>query len=73
MPDPIIVQFVQISHYPAFSFRTGFQFIPHYPIDQVDDFRENAARIPMIAVVADHRLKTGRQKAFLFKLQPSRT
>jgi len=60
MPDPILIQFVQVADGAVDSAAVCIQGTFQNPINQMYHFPEYARCHPMIAVAADHGLKTGR-------------
>src|SRR6476646_10744557 len=73
MADPVLIEFVQVAESTVERVTIGIQWIFQNPINQVYNVPENAGRRPMIAVAANHRLKTGRQKPHVIQFQVSRT
>jgi hypothetical protein len=71
MSNPVLIEFVQVSYRAvgpaaaAVIVQRTFQDPKH----QFHYFSKNACRVSMVATVADHRLKAGRQKARIRDLQ----
>jgi hypothetical protein len=73
MPDPILIEFVQVADGAVESAAVCIQGIFQNQVNQVYHVPENARRRPMIAIAADHGLKTRRQEPNVIQFQVSRT
>jgi len=69
MPNPILIQFMQVSKCAIAPTAFTIEWVLQNSINQFDHLCENTGRTPMIAIVTNHRLKSGGQKAPGFHLK----
>ena len=70
MPNPVFVQFVQVSHGAIHSAAVTIERVFQYPPHQFDDFPQNPGCVSVVAPATEHCLKAGRQKTLIPGFKP---
>src|SRR2546426_12255779 len=73
MTDPIFIELVQVPHCAIAVETIAVERLFQDPVNQVDHFRQNPCRVPVVTVRADYRLKPRRQKPYVSGFESSRT
>src|ERR1051326_157539 len=71
MTYPVFIQFVQVSHSTITAGAIAVEWVFQNLMSKFDHFNQHGGCIPMIAALADHRLKPRRQKALFVKIERS--